>query len=186
MELVSVDDVAPDALGGDADRRGLTDPLGTTDLAVNHYRLEPGERAAGLHAHADQEEAFLVVDGAATFETLAGEVAVAENEAIRFAPGEFHSGVIATDSPVAAIALGAPRDTEDVRVPLPCPECGRDDRRVGLAEDGETPVLVCADCDAEAEATCSACGSDDMYATLAEGGEAPVGVCRSCGAVADG
>lgn len=185
-ELVSVDDVEPGARGGDAARSELTTPLGTTDVAINHYWLGPDERAAGLHAHADQEEVFLVVDGAATFETLDGEVVVDEDAAIRFAPGELHSGAIAIGSPVTVLALGAPPDSEDVRIPLPCPECGRDDGRAGPAADGETPVLVCPNCGAEADATCSTWGDDDVHAELAEDGDTPVGVCRSCGAVANG
>ena len=184
MERVSVDDVEPDRAGG-ADRHGLTDPLGATDVAINLYRLAPGERASGLHAHTDQEEVFFVVEGEATFETLDGPVVVGAGEVIRFAPGEYHSGTIAEDSAVAVYALGAPPGGGDVRVPLPCPECGHDARRPGLDEDG-TPVLICPECAAETGAECPGCGSADVQATLADDGETPVGVCQDCGALAAG
>lgn len=186
VERVAVDDVEPAALG-DAERRGLADPLGATHLAVNHYALAPGERGSGLHAHLDQEEVFVVVEGRVTFETLDGRVGVGTDVAVRFAPGEYHSGPIADDGVgAAALALGAPRDSEAIRIPLPCPHCSHDARRPALAEDRRTPVLVCPDCGVETDATCPECGNVEMHATLAEDGETVVGGCRSCGAVTTG
>ncbi|PSQ19642.1 cupin [Halobacteriales archaeon QS_8_69_26] len=151
MEHVSIDDVEPGAMGADVDRRGLSDPLSTEDLAINHYRLEPGERlSGGLHAHMDQEEVFVVVEGEATFERLEGEdVIVAGGEAVRFAPGDYQSGVNDGDGELRVLALGAPRDSEDVRVPRDCPECGNDNLRVLPAEDGEGFDSVCPECGAE-------------------------------------
>ena len=47
---------------GDIDRRGLSDPLDTDDVAINRYRLEPDERfTSAIHTHMDQEEVFVVV-----------------------------------------------------------------------------------------------------------------------------
>ena len=64
MEKVSIGDVEANAFGSDIDRRGLSDPLGTTDLALNRYRLDPGERfSGGMHAHMDQEEVFVILEG---------------------------------------------------------------------------------------------------------------------------
>ena len=148
METVSIGDVEPNALGSDVDRRGLSDPLGTTDFALNRYRLDPGERfSGGMHAHMDQEEVFVIVEGEATFETTDGEVTVGEAEAIRFAPGEFQSGRNDSDGEVVAFAMGAPRDSEDVRLPQSCPECGHDDVRAIPGENGFD--LQCPDCGAE-------------------------------------
>lgn len=152
MQHVTLDEVEPNSFGGDVDRRGLTEPLGTSDLAINRYRLEPGERfSGGLHAHMDQEEVFVVIDGEATFETPDEEVSVGAGEAIRFAPGEFQSGKNDSDAAVLAYALGAPRDSEDVRIPTECPECGHDDMRAIPGEDGFD--LVCPDCGTESEPT---------------------------------
>ena len=230
MNRVSVDDVDPVAFGREVDRRGLSDPLGTTDLAINRYRLPPGERLGGLHAHLDQEEVFLVVDGEATFETYApggeaeiaggadgadgtdgageaggtggssvngddsadgsaaptaaDEVVVRTGEAVRFGPGEYQSGRNDANAEAVVYAFGAPRDGDDVRVPLACPECGHESRRPELADDGETPVLVCPACASESPATCAECGGDDVRAVLSDGGT-PVGVCRDCGAEAE-
>ena len=148
MEKVSIDDVEASAFGSDIDRRGLSDPLGTTDMALNRYRLDPGERfSGGLHAHMDQEEVFVIVEGEATFETMDGEVTVDEGEVIRFAPGEFQSGKNDSDGEVVAFAMGAPRDSEDVRVPQDCPECGNDSMRAIPADDGF--ALQCPECGEE-------------------------------------
>ena len=148
MEKVSIDDIETNAFGSDVDRRGLSVPLGTTDVALNRYRLDPGERFSGsMHAHMDQEEVFVVVEGEATFETMDGEVTVGEGEAIRFAPGEFQSGANDGDREVVAFAMGAPRDSEDVRLPQDCPECGHDNVRAIPSDDGFD--LQCPDCGAE-------------------------------------
>jgi len=148
MEKVSIGDVEPNAFGSDIDRRGLSDPLETTDFALNRYRLDPGERfSGGMHAHMDQEEVFVIVEGEATFETMDGEVTVGEAEVIRFAPGEFQSGKNDSDGEVVAFAMGAPRDSEDVRLPQNCPECGHDNVRAIPGDDGFD--LQCPDCGAE-------------------------------------
>ena len=148
MEKISIGDVEPNAFGSEVDRRGLADPLGTSDFALNRYRLNPGERfSGGMHAHMDQEEVFVILEGEATFETMDGEVTVGEDEVIRFAPGEFQSGKNDTDGEVVALALGAPRDSEDVRLPRNCPECGHDNVRAIPGDDGFD--LQCPECGAE-------------------------------------
>jgi len=182
------------------DRRGLSDPLGTTDVAMNRYRVPPGEGfPSGLHTHADQEEVFVVLDGTATFETLPGrdpdapdesddpptgrEVAVAAGGAIRFAPGEYQSGFNRGDADLVALAVGAPRETTDVRVPVRCPDCGEAD--FALDASGETLSFVCPGCDAErVPAPCPECGTDAMSLTLGEDG-AVVAACGDCGAAFD-
>jgi transcription elongation factor Elf1 len=128
----------------------------------------------------DQEEVFIVVEGEATFETMDGEVAVGEDEVIRFAPGEFQSGKNDSEERVVAFALGAPRDSEDVRIPLECPECSHGDRRPMIVDNRE--VLVCPNCGVESAAECPECGQNSMRAILSGDTEKPVGVCRNCGA----
>jgi len=154
MEKVSVDDVEPQAMGSEIDRRGLTDPLGNSDLAINRYVLDPGEAfSGGLHTHLDQEEVFYVIDGEATFEYRtdpAGEsetVTVGPHEAVRFAPGDYQQGRNEGDEQVVAIALGAPRNSTEGRVAQPCPDCDSD--ALALAQSEEGMVLQCPDCGAE-------------------------------------
>ncbi|WP_323191424.1 cupin domain-containing protein [Halostella sp. PRR32] len=157
MEKVSIDDVEPSTFDPENrthDRRGLTEPLNAGDVAVARYVLEPGERFSGaLHAHMDQEEIFLVVEGEATFRTREGEVTVSEDEAVRFATGEFQTGGNEGDEDLVAFALGAPRETEDVRIAripgvgnVACPDCGHDNMQIP-GTDGEP--LVCPECNGE-------------------------------------
>ncbi|MFC4357451.1 cupin domain-containing protein [Halobium salinum] len=156
MEKVSVDDVEETNFAGVSVSR-LSDPLGTEDLAINHYDLAPGDSfSAGMHTHLDQEELFYVISGTATFETRDGEVEVGAGEAIRFARGDYQSGrndaeVGADGEHVVALALGAPKGSTEMRVPQPCPECGdSDELAVFFAEDGFT--LRCPTCGAEFDA----------------------------------
>lgn len=180
MERVAIEEVTPAEVGSDAERRSLSEPLGTTDVSINRYRLAPGDRISGLHAHADQAEVFLVVEGDLTFETMDGVVDLGAGEAIRFAPGEFQSGKNDSDDGVELLALGTPRDSEDVRVPVACPACGNDDARPTIRDGG--PVLVCPACDEESPVACPKCGGDDVRAQLAADEQTPVSVCRDCGA----
>lgn len=197
MKHVSIAAVDVTTSDGGADRYGLSDPLNTTGVAINRYVLAPGERISSLHAHLDQEEVFVVRDGTVTFETWTpdtdlnrssgqsapgGEITVGVGEVIRFAPGDFQSGRNDADEEAVMLALGAPRDTEGVRIPLACPDCGHACRRPAVAEGGTTPVLVCPACGTERDATCPACGGNDVGAVLAEDGTEVVGVCRNCGA----
>ena len=204
MEKASVDDVEPVAIEDDSDQRGLSDSLGTTTAAVNRYRIAPGEGLpSGLHAHADQEEIFVVLEGEATFETFApsaspegdadgagsaerasaaesGAVVVGGGEAIRFAPGEFQSGKNESDDDLVMLAIGAPRDSEDVRIPQACPDCGHGDLRLDAGEGGVR--LVCPACGGEyVPQPCPDCGHDDLRVAL-DDGNGTVVVCRGCSA----
>ncbi len=175
MDRVAIDEGA--ASGESVARRALTEPLGTTALAVNHYRVPPREGLpAGLHAHADQEEVFVVLSGAARFETLravdgewvAETVRVDAGEVIRFGPGEFQSGHTAGDDDLAVLAVGAPRDGDDVRLPVACPDCARGALR--LDTDGGLS-FSCPDCGADAvPAPCPDCGGEDLRVTLGDAG----------------
>ncbi|WP_254862411.1 cupin domain-containing protein [Halovivax gelatinilyticus] len=99
----------------------LDDELDVSGLAINHYLVPSGERLpAGLHAHADQEELFVVLSGVATFETLDGEVLVEADEIVRFSPGEFQAGKNDHEDLLAVLALGAPAESADVRIPIDC------------------------------------------------------------------
>jgi len=183
MRKVAIDEVEPDPADEDyqSDRRALTGPLNLQGVALSRYVLEPGERFSGsVHAHADQEEVFLVVSGTATFETTAGdelgnnprEVTAEAGEAVRFAPGEFQTGRNADDEPLVAFALGAPRDSEDVRISripvlddrdVSCPDCGRGDMRIahdgdGNGGEGDSDGDDGNDADADPDFVCPDCG----------------------------
>ncbi|WP_436923891.1 cupin domain-containing protein [Halosimplex amylolyticum] len=198
MECVVIDDL-PSSSALDVDRRGLSGPLETSDVAINRYRIPPGEGfPSGLHAHVDQEEIFVVLDGTAVFETLPAsdrpsapaepprtgrEITVEAGEAIRFAPGEYQSGYNAGESDLVAFAIGAPRESTDVRVPVRCPECASVDLR--LDTSGDALSFVCPDCGAErVPAPCPDCGANAMTFTL-DDEERVVSACEGCGAEFD-
>lgn len=188
MERTVVDDA-----GTDRHRTALGEALGTTDVAVVRYRLAPGEGfPSGLHAHHDQEEAFVVLAGVAAFEHLppaeswdgdipnGREVTVAASEAVRFAPGEFQTGHNPADADrdLVALAVGAPRASEDVRIPATCPDC--DAPALGLGTDGDAFTLDCPDCASSFEpAPCPDCGSHDLGMHL-DGDGRPVSRCSDC------
>ncbi|QKY19846.1 cupin domain-containing protein [Halolamina sp. CBA1230] len=166
----------------DAPRKSLSDALGTTDVAINRYRLAPGEGLpSGLHTHLDQEEVFLVLDGTVTFETLSEPVVVDAGEAVRFAPGEYQTGANEGDSSATVLAVGAPKGSEAVRVPLDCPDCGHR----GLSpewRDGEA-LLACPDCGGEHRTRgCPACEREEMQVASGEDEGETVVVCPDCGA----
>ncbi len=150
MEKVHVEDVAGQMSAADV-RRPVSKALGTEDMAINYYELAPGDSFAfGYHAHDDQEEVFYIQSGTATFETEDGDVVVGAGEAIRFARGEFQRGVNEGDDRVVALALGAPRDTENVEMYRDCPECGEQTQNeIEMVGDKEALVTICSDCGAE-------------------------------------
>ncbi|GAB7012486.1 cupin domain-containing protein [Halolamina salina] len=165
----------------DADRESLSDALGTTDVAINRYRLPPGEGLpSGLHTHLDQEEVFVVLEGTVTFETLSEPVVVGAGEAVRFAPGEYQTGTNDESSSALVLALGAPKESEQVRVPLDCPDCGH--RGLSPAWDGGV-LLTCPDCGgAHRTRGCPECERAEMEVRSGEGEEETVVVCPDCGA----
>lgn len=157
MERVDVDEIESGDMGDNV-RKGLADPLGLEEFAMNYYELDPGDAfSGGLHTHEDQAEAFYVLEGTATFETMPGpnaeseQITVGAGQAVRFDPGEYQQGRNDGDEPVRALAFGEPRESEDVRVPMACRECGEADAlRFVMGEDGA--VLRCPACGNEFEA----------------------------------
>ncbi|WP_440770887.1 cupin domain-containing protein [Natronorubrum sp. DTA28] len=164
MNRVAIDDLEPRPHDEElhADRRPLSEPLGTDHVAITRYVLESGERFSGsVHAHFDQEEVFVVLEGEATFEAYPNddrdgkptEITVTENEVIRFAPGEFQTGRNDGERRVVALALGAPRDTEDIRIAripvlddrnVSCPDCEADHMRISSSDEAEFECPNCA------------------------------------------
>jgi mannose-6-phosphate isomerase-like protein (cupin superfamily) len=184
MERVAIDELAATELRDGTVRRSLADPLDAAHVAINRYRVPPGAGfPGGLHAHLDQEEAFVVLSGEATFETLDGEVTASSGTAVRFAPGEYQSGRNDGEADLVALAIGAPRDSDDTRIPFACQACGFDGLR--LDADGDGLRFRCPDCGVErTPAPCPACGSDDLRSTLGDR-EEPVAACLACGATYD-
>lgn len=185
MERLAISDVEPDPLGAGSYRRRLSEALDTAALAINVYNVAPGDGLpGGLHAHVDQEEVFVVLEGEATFETLDGAIEVGRGEVVRFGPGDFQSCMNESDGELTVLSLGAPRDSGDTRIPVACPECGHGSVRLEIDADG--PTFVCPDCDtAHVPRDCPECGHDDLHVTLADEPGETVIACPRCGAEFD-
>lgn len=140
--------------------------LGTTNLAINVYQLAPGERLpGGLHAHMDQEEIFLILEGTATFETTTDTVTLSANEIVRFAPGEFHAGLNAAATELRILALGAPPESTDIRLPLACPEC--DHTSMQVISNADKSEFVCPACQTvRVPTSCPQCTGTDLRVVL--------------------
>lgn len=148
MERVDLESVLAD----DEVRTSVSDPLSAEEFSLNYYALDPGEEfSGGLHAHLDQEESFLVLEGEATFEWTAepaGETetaTVGAGQMVRFPAGEYQQGRNEADEPLRALALGTPEESSDVRVAAPCRECGDSDYLAFTMVDGE-PGMRCPEC----------------------------------------
>lgn len=150
MKKIRLDEVEQAALSGAADRRDVSTALGTTDVALMYYELEPGQRlSGGYHTHLDQEELFYVLDGEAEFKTEDGKRTVGAGEVIRFAPGEFQTGYNHYDNErvLRVLAVGAPPGMDETVSIFECPNCGeRAEHDVHLDEEGGTGATTCRAC----------------------------------------
>ncbi|WP_135665612.1 cupin domain-containing protein [Halorhabdus rudnickae] len=147
MNKLRIDDVE-NAVQPAAVMRQLTDPLGTTDLAINYYELEPGDSFAfAYHNHEVQEEVFYIQEGTATFETEDGPIVVEEGELIRFDRGEFQRGWNRGDDRVRALALGAPLAYGEQRKLRYCSNCDEQTHNRLASENGDTTIVAyCTNC----------------------------------------
>ncbi|WP_255198198.1 cupin domain-containing protein [Halorarius litoreus] len=133
----------------------LTSALDTEHLALNYFELAPGETPSrGPHAHFDQSETFVVLVGAVTFEvgdpreTEPESVVVTEGEAVRFEPGEYQQAWNRGDESATLLALGVPRDSEDVDLLRACPGCDALTTQQ-FEQEGDVLLTVCVDCGTE-------------------------------------
>lgn len=152
MQHVTIDDIELPPTNSPADVvRPLSQALGTTEFAMNVFELAPGDSFGfAYHRHHDQEEVFYIQRGTATFETESGAIEVGAGEVIRFSPGEFQLGANQSDKRVEALAIGAPRDSEEIEYLLDCSAC--EERTVHtpeVDEDEGVIVIQCSECGAE-------------------------------------
>lgn len=180
MRVARLDRIDLVDFGDGSEQRKLTEALASDAVAINHYRVAPGdELPGGLHAHMDQEEVFVVIGGRASFETLSGEISVSAGEVVRFDRGDFRSGKNPAEDELEVLAIGAPPSSADARIPFECSACGHPDLRSGFA--AERIRFICPQCETASVATaCPGCGGDDLRASLG-GDDRPVVRCRGCG-----
>lgn len=136
-----------------AEMHKLTEPLGLTDVAINYYKLEPGDSFAfAYHNHEVQEEVFYIQSGTATFDTEDGPIVVEAGEIIRFDRGEYQHGWNRGEEPVTALALGAPLEYGTQIKLRYCADCGEQtpSRLERETENGDrVRVAYCEECGTE-------------------------------------
>src|SRR3954467_2114840 len=85
----------PDAFGGryPGSMRFLTEPLGTTQVAITHRVMPPksGGKGSYGHRHRTQEEIYFVISGSLQFKLEDEVVDVGADTAVRVAPGVVRS-----------------------------------------------------------------------------------------------
>jgi len=150
MRTVSLEDLET-RMGPASVIRPLTDALGTTDVALNHYELEPADELAyGFHAHENQEELFYVESGTITFRTLEGPVELSAGELVRFGPGEYQQGVNEGDESASVLAIGAPQSAGETEILRHCESCdGETSQRLELTDEQDAVLCVCEECDTQ-------------------------------------
>ncbi len=150
MKKAAIGDVDPAATNSPAAVVRLLSPVLDTDgLVINYFEVEPAESVGyAYHRHLDQEEVFYVQKGTVTFETEVGGVEVDAGEIVRFGPGEFQLGRNIGDERAHVLAIGAPRESEELEYLQDCPTCGEETVQVPEITESPKAILIhCTRCD---------------------------------------
>ena len=94
-----------------SEHRALSEPAGLSELAVNHFRAEPGEMLPlAYHYHDEQEEVFYVLSGTLSVETPDGTYEVPAGSLFAADPDSPHRAhnPAEADGAVEVLAVGAP------------------------------------------------------------------------------
>jgi uncharacterized cupin superfamily protein len=114
--LREVEDSAPKFGHSPAlEARFAADELGTGETGVSFQRLAPGERMPFGHHHGEQEEVYVVVEGAGRARLDDEVVDVRRWDALRVSP-EVTRAFEAGDDGLTWLAIGAPRNMADAEV----------------------------------------------------------------------
>lgn len=100
-------------------RRRLADAAGAPRLGLSRYVMGPGERVMPVHAHGDEEEIFVVLDGSGL--SLEGEAAhpIAAGDAIRYPAGGPPHTTIAGEEGLDLLAFSSGSMTHLTWLPRP-------------------------------------------------------------------
>ena len=151
MEKITIDDVPADGGRSATVTRNVAEALGTSDMGLQYYELEPGDYLGRTyHMHQDQEEVFVPIEGTVTFETEDGDIEVEDGEVVRFARGDYQRGSNQSDERVVVLGLGAPKgpsydNAERLRY---CDQCGEMTPQQNEERSGGV-ATICEVCGAE-------------------------------------
>jgi uncharacterized cupin superfamily protein len=93
------------------DHRSVSAAVGLTNVGVNVYQAAPGEQLPhSYHIHEEQEEIFLVLNGALSVETPDGVIVVSEGQLFVTEPESPHRAFNpeAASQVVKAVTMGTP------------------------------------------------------------------------------
>ena len=82
--------------------------IGSEHLGVSHFRYAPGRRSNRGHAHREQEEVYVVLDGSGLVKLDGELVEVKAWDIVRVAPGTFR-GFAAGPDGLELLAIGSDR-----------------------------------------------------------------------------
>ena len=108
--VVDTDSVAP-VPDRPCECRKLSDSGGLTEMAINRFHADPGERIPlAYHYHETQQEAFYVLDGTVSVETPDETYVIGEDDLFVVDPESPQRAYNPADAdgPVTVLAIGAP------------------------------------------------------------------------------
>lgn len=107
VHLEDLDDAAPGAGMDGISFRGARDALGCEQTGLSLQTLEPGVRQPFGHAHGEEEEIYVVLEGSGTVMCGDDPVAVRALDAVRIGSGVTRA-VEAGDDGLTFLAFGGP------------------------------------------------------------------------------
>lgn len=151
MEKVSIGDLER-YMGAASEWRPVDAELGTEDLSLGYYEMEPGDEFlfGGKYRYEKREEVFYVQSGAITFETEDGDVEAVAGDVVRFAPNEWKGGTNTGDERAVMLQMGAPQERGERTYVRDCSVCGeRTPQDFELTEARDYFISYCAECGTE-------------------------------------
>ncbi len=122
MTMVHWDDVPPQQVDrGDLHgrRRRLATPAGAVRLGLSRYELDPGRRVMPVHAHADEEELFVVLAGGGISVEGDEAFAIGAGDVVLYPAGGRPHTVLAGAEGIDVLAFGSGSDTSLTWLPRP-------------------------------------------------------------------
>ncbi|MEO1936329.1 MAG: cupin domain-containing protein [Myxococcales bacterium] len=99
---------------------GLGSNLGLTKFGVNHETIFPGGRSSKPHAHSEEEEFVLVLEGQPSLWVDGEVLELAEGEAVAFPAGTgiAHTFINNSRAPIKLLIIGERSASDQVNYPI--------------------------------------------------------------------
>jgi mannose-6-phosphate isomerase-like protein (cupin superfamily) len=110
LNLLELDDVVGNRAPG-IEGRFARSKMESRDLGVSHFRYGPGVRSKSAHTHTEQEEVYVVLEGAGRIRLDDEIVDIKPFDLVRVAPGVVRAIEAGPDG-LTYLAIGGPRPEE--------------------------------------------------------------------------